>query len=67
MKVEIDGIEYVPRNTVISDRVMKVLNKLYGKMYIEGYYDPTNDERRKMAKEIFVKLDFLNRELKFKE
>ena len=66
-KVIIDGIEYIPRNTVISAHAMKLLHDIYMHLYIEAYYDPTNKFTQEYAKPLADKMTELNKELGFKK
>jgi len=38
--VTIDGAEYVPRSTVVSEAALKALAEAYRIAYCEGKYDP---------------------------
>jgi len=67
MKVEIDGVDYVPRNdTPLNDEVMGLLRDLYGKIWTEACYDPDNMQSEKYARRLLPGIQKLNELLHFK-
>lgn len=65
--VVIDGVEYVPRDTFIPDRAMKLLSEVYGTLWAEGYYDPITEAVGKFARPLSDKMSELNDILGFKK
>jgi hypothetical protein len=54
-------------DSIISKGEAKILNEIYGTLWMDAYYDPPSAEIQKYAKPIADKLSVLNKTLKFKE
>ena len=52
---------------VLSDNEIKLLNKLYGILWMDAYYDPESLEIQKYAKPLADLMSELNKTLHFKE
>lgn len=66
-EVRINDTPYVPRNTVIPDRALRLLKEVYAGLWMEAYYDPTNESTRKFAEPLADKMVELNSILHFKK
>lgn len=65
--VLLDGRRYVPVNEEGPDaEAMKLLNDVFGSLWMEAYYDPTNDATRTFAAPLADKMSKLNSILGFK-
>ena len=65
--VYIDGMEYVPRNTVISAASLKNLAEVYSISWCNGRYDPVDHSAStKFLAEISDLIMEVNQELHFK-
>ena len=63
-RIVIDGVEYVPKNSIISEESQRKLAKAYGISFSYGSYDEdTNPEH---LREIFNLLLDVNQEVKFR-
>ena len=50
-----------------SKEVFKILNDVYGALWMEAYYDPDSESSAKFAKPLAEKMKRLNELLKFKK
>lgn len=66
-KITIDGVDYVPRDSVISDNAMKLLNDIYASIWCEAVYDASSEQVEKFAVTLMKPLRALNDELGFKK
>lgn len=66
--VFIEGREYVPRDTVLSDEAMKQLALAYSLAWANGYYNPISSDKLwiKIVREISDCLSAVNKDLHFK-
>lgn len=67
-EVNIDGVRYVPsRKRPLHDEERKLLSEVFGQLWTEAYYDPTNESTRKFAQPLADKMSELNKLLGFKK
>ena len=67
--VVIDGVEYVPKGTVMSDAALRSLSEAYSIAWTNGYYDPVSNHPAwtKTVRDISDHLTEANKELRFKK
>lgn len=66
--VEINGHKYVPREEKpLDEEAKRLLSEVYGKLWMEGNYDPNSAATRKFAKPLSDKMSRLNELLGFKK
>ena len=72
LNVLIDGVIYIPEfERIVSDsdlgkEVVSILRNIYGSLWIEAYYDPTNKTIQEFATPLAKKMSRLNEILAFK-
>ena len=66
-EVLIDGVRYVPAEEHPAEEAMKLLRDVYGSLWIEAYYDPTNEMTRRFAQPLADKMRDANKVLGFKD
>jgi hypothetical protein len=57
----------IPPATTLTDRQKEILNKVYGILWMDAYYDPESEAIQKYAKPLADLLSELNGELHFKQ
>ena len=67
--VIIDGVEYVPKDTIISETLFDNLAKAYSSAFSIGVYDPTcgSEICRREWRRFFDVLSEINKEVGFKK
>lgn len=58
--------EIPPIHLCLTDRQKELLNKIYGTLWMDAYYDPQSEEIRNYAKPLADIMSELNKELHFK-
>lgn len=64
--VIIDGVEYVPKTTIVSQAALTALSKAYSLAFGNGVYDPCCKFGGKAMREIWDLLHTVNEELCFR-
>lgn len=65
--VTLNGVEYVPRSTVIPDAVLQHLSALYAKIWPEAYYDSYSESTEKFSRDLWRHIDAINKILRFRK
>lgn len=58
--------EIPPIRLCLTDRQKELLDKIYGILWMDAYYDPQSEEIRKYAKPLADMMSELNKDLHFK-
>lgn len=67
IEVLINGKRYVPVEFSQHDKVIKLLNEVYSRLWVEAYYDPYNDQMQKFARPLADYMSEINCIIGFKE
>ena len=66
MEVQIDGVRYVRADQQPNDKAMDLLRQVYGRLWGEAHYDPTNKSTQQFAEPLAKLMGEANDILKFK-
>ena len=66
-EVAINGVEYVPKHTVIPDEAIAILIEVYSVLWAEGHYDPLTEAVGKVCRPLSDKMMRLNELLHFRK
>jgi hypothetical protein len=66
-EIIIDGVEYVPKATIIPEECLKAFGEIYGLVWTEACYDPYNEQTRKFAKKVWPHVLLINEALKIRK
>jgi hypothetical protein len=58
--------EIPPIRLCLTEQQKELLNKVYGTLWMEAYYDPCSEDTRKFAKPLADIMSKLNKDLHFK-